>query len=80
MDINSLIFFFKWCSIINGVFFLIWVIFITLAPDFVFRFQSKFFHIHRDSFNIVMYGALGVFKIFLLFFNITPLIALCIIR
>lgn len=80
MDINSLILFFKWCSIINGLSYLAMVILIILAPDFIYRIQSKVIPIPRESFNIVMSCAFGAFEIFLLFFNITPLIALCIIR
>ncbi|MCK4739787.1 MAG: hypothetical protein KAT46_07540 [Deltaproteobacteria bacterium] len=80
MDINSLILFFKWCSIINGLSYLASVILVLLAPDFIYRIQSKIIPIPRESFNIVMSCVFGIFEIFFIFFNLTPLIALYIIR
>ena len=72
--------FFMWCTIINTGLFAFWMLWLTLAPDLVYRTQRKWFPLSRESLEAVMYCFLGAFKIFLIFFNLTPLIALLIIR
>ena len=79
MEIQSLTTFFMWCSIINGGILSVWVVSCAFAPDLVYRTQSLFFPIHRETYDVVIYSFLGVFKVFFLFFNITPYIALLII-
>jgi len=80
MDIQTLTRFFMWCTIINGA-LLIFSVMISIAiPDLVYRMQSKFFTISRETFNVVFYSFLGLFKIVFLVFNVVPYAALLIIR
>lgn len=71
--------FLMWCSIINGVIYFIWVLVILSASDWVFNLHSRWFKISRESFEIVMYGFIGLFKLSWLFFNLIPFLVLCII-
>ena len=80
MDIHTLSTFFMWCTIINGTLFFFWGIMCFLAPDLVYRTQSKWFPIPRETFNVVIYSFLGLFKIFFVIFNLVPFLALQIIR
>jgi hypothetical protein len=50
-----------------------------LVPDLVYRIQSRWFPISRDSFDLVIYGFIGLFKIFFLMFNLVPYIVLLLI-
>ena len=50
-----------------------------LAPDLVYRTQRKFFPITREIFDMVIYGFLGLFKIFFIVFNLVPFLALLIV-
>lgn len=79
MDIQSITSFFMWCSIINGGLMIYWGAFLLLAPDFTFRLQTRFFPMSRETYNQMIYGFFGLFKIFFLIFNLTPLISLWII-
>jgi hypothetical protein len=79
MDIQTLTTFFMWCTIINGALFVYSVIICKFAPDFVYRMQSKWFPIDRETNNVVIYSFLGLFKIVFLFFNVVPYVALLII-
>ena len=76
MDIQTLTSFFGWCTIINAGFFLFVTLFITIAPDLVYRLQIKFLPISRDTYNVVIYSFLGLVKIFLVVFNVVPYVAL----
>ena len=76
MDVQKLTAFFLWCTVIDGALLVLWVIVSMVAPDLVYRMQSTFFPIPRESFDVVMYSSLGLFKIFWLFFNVAPYAAL----
>ena len=78
MDIQTLTTFFKWCTIINGGILVSWAVCFIFAPDLVYRIQSKWFPIPRETFNVVIYSFFGVFKIFFLMFNVVPYVALLI--
>ena len=79
MDLQALTSFFMWCTIVNGALLALWTSMCMLAPDLVYRTQSKWFPLPRDTFNVVIYSFLGLFKIFFLFFNVVPFIALLIV-
>jgi len=79
MDIQTLTRFFMWCTIMNGALFLLSVTICMLAPNLVYLIQSKFFPIKRETFDVVIYSFLGLFKIVFIFFNVVPYVALLII-
>jgi len=79
MDIQTLTTFFMWCTIINGGIFILWAVFFVFATDFVYRIQSKLFPIPRETYNVVIYSFLGLFKIIFLVFNVVPCVALLIV-
>jgi len=79
MDIQMLKMFFMWCTIIDGSILVIWTLFLVLAPDFIYRMQSKFFVVTREAYNNIIYSFLGLFKLFFIFLNVVPYVALLII-
>ncbi len=79
MDIQTLTAFFMWCTIMNGGLVVFWIIICTAAPDLVYRTQSKWFPISRETFDVVMYSFFGLFKIVFLVFNLVPYLALLIV-
>ena len=79
MNIETLTAFFMWCSIINGAFFLYATLLILFAPNFVYKVQTKFFQISRETWDVVMYSFLGIFKLMFLIFCLVPYLALLII-
>ncbi|MEA3491529.1 MAG: hypothetical protein U9R27_06480 [Campylobacterota bacterium] len=79
MNIESLTAFFMWSTIINGAIFLYWVFFILFIPDFIYRMQSRWFSIPRETYDVVIYSFLGLFKIFFVIFSLSPYLALLII-
>ncbi|MBC8269825.1 MAG: hypothetical protein H8E36_13840 [Rhodospirillaceae bacterium] len=79
MNINALTAFFKWCTIINvGLFFLSAIMILT-AADFIYSVHGALFNIPREALDIILYGFLGLYKIFILVFNLVPFIALLIV-
>ncbi len=79
MDIQTLTSFFMWCTVMNGALLVLWSIMLLFAPDLVYRTQSRWFPISRETFNVVIYCFLGAFKIVFLAFNLVPYLALLIV-
>ena len=80
MDIQTVTTFFMWCTIMNGALLALLLVMCLLAPDLVYRTQRIWFPIPRETFDVVLYSFLGLFKIIFLVFNVVPYIALLIIR
>ncbi|MHC4533680.1 MAG: DUF6868 family protein [Planctomycetota bacterium] len=79
MDITTVRAFFMWCTIINagllGLCCLVWI----FLSDFSYQMNNRMFSISRETFKIAFMSFIGLFKIFLIVFNIVPYIALLII-
>jgi hypothetical protein len=79
MNIQNLTTFFMWCTIINAALLIYSSLFLCFAPDFVYRLQSRWYSISRETFDIVAYSYLGLFKLLFFVFSLTPYLALVII-
>lgn len=79
MDIQTITTFFMWCTIINGSLLVLWTMFFMFTPDLVYRMQSKWFPLPRETYNVVIYSFIGFFKVIFLVFNVVPYVALLII-
>ena len=78
MDIQTLTEFFMWCTILNGGLLVYWVAWCFFAPNFVYRMQTKWFPIPRETYDVVIYGFLGLFKIVFIVFCAVPYLTLVI--
>ena len=79
MDIQTLTRFFMWCTILNGALLVLWITICAFAPNLVYRLQRIWFPIPRETFDVVIYSFLGLFKIVFLVFNVVPYVALLIV-
>ena len=79
MNIETLTAFFKWCTIINGAILIYSSLFICFAPGFIYRMQNRWFSISRETFDIVAYSYLGLFKLLFFVFSLVPYLALLIL-
>lgn len=79
MDIPSLRAFFKWCSIVNIGLFAVSALMIWLASDLIYAIHGQMYGLSRESLDVVFFAFLGLYKIFILVFNLVPYVALRII-
>jgi hypothetical protein len=79
MDIQTLTSFFMWCTIINVGMLIFLALVFLLAPNLVYRLQSRWIPISRENFDVIFYSFIGFFKIIVLVFNVVPWLALLII-
>ena len=68
-----------WCTIINIGFLIFLALVYLLVPNVTYRLQSRFIPISRETFDIVFYSFIGIFKALVLVFFVVPWIALLII-
>jgi len=79
VDIEMLTRFFMWCSILNTSLLAVSFLILAFAGDWVYRIHGKWFTMPRETFNVVLYSFVGVYKIIVIVFNIIPWMALAII-
>jgi len=79
MDVQMLTRFFMWCTILNMGFLLLLSLFLIINLDFVYKMQSKLFPMSRETFNVVLYSFIAIYKIIIFVFNLVPWITLSII-
>ena len=78
MDIIAVKTLFMWCTIINVLLLVLSFLVCAFAGEWVYGMHSKWFPISREAFNVAIYSFLGIFKMFVLVFNLVPYIA-CVI-
>ncbi|MFW6151675.1 MAG: DUF6868 family protein [Verrucomicrobiota bacterium] len=71
--------FLMWCTILNFGFLMLSFLFLSFAGDFIYKVHSKLFSMPRETFNVVLYSFLGMYKIFWLVLNLVPWMALKLI-
>ena len=68
-----------WCSVINIGLLLFWLLWLTLAHDFVYRVHGKWLKLSVERFDEIHYMGIAFFKICIFVFNIVPYLALRIV-
>jgi hypothetical protein len=79
MSIPTLTTFFMWCTILNFGIMIAWTIVLASAPDFMYRILIKWFPMPRETFNVVVYSGLAMFRILFVVFILVPFVALLIV-
>ncbi|MEW4528430.1 DUF6868 family protein [Maioricimonas sp. JC845] len=80
MDIATLKGFFLWCTVMNGVVLGTWTVLVLTVPHLVFEPVYRFFRISRQSFDLLSYAYIGLYKILIIVFNIVPYLSLLIVE
>jgi hypothetical protein len=71
--------FLLWNLIINYAVLLLWFGVLTFAHDWVYRLHTRWFQLTPQTFDVLHYGAMAIYKIGVLLFNLAPLLALCML-
>ena len=79
MDIDSIRAFFMWCTILNVALLVLSSLVCLCAGDRIYKKHSKWFSISRETFNVVIYSFIALYKILVIVFILIPYIALVIV-
>lgn len=65
-----------WSTVINLGILLLWFLLFTLAHDLIYRLHRKWFALSTEAFDAIHYGGMGLYKLGILLFNLTPYLVL----
>lgn len=68
-----------WSAVINMGLLLWWLLFFSLAHDWMYRYHSRWFNLTPETFDAIHYSGMAFFKIGIFLLNIVPWIALHIV-
>jgi len=67
------------CLVANYAVLLVWFAVFVFARRWLFALHTRWFQLGAESFDAIHYGGMAVYKIGVLLFNLTPLVALCFV-
>ena len=80
MNLDQLTELFKWMTIINICILVSSSVLIMLLKKIMYKMHGKLFGIKESNVALVAYEYLGMYKVLVLVFNITPYISLLLIK
>lgn len=80
MDLAAIREFFGLCALANYAVLLVWFVAFVFAHDRLHRLHARWFALSVERFDAIHYGAMAVYKIGVLLFNLVPYIALTLMR
>ena len=69
-----------WCTVINFAFVLVWFLLFVWLHEWLYRRWSTWFRLTAEQFDAINFAGIVVYELAILLFNLTPYIALCIVR
>jgi hypothetical protein len=78
MDIVALRRFLLCCTLINYGVLIVWFLAFVAAHEKLFHLHGRWFHLTHEQFDALHYAGISIYKIGILLFNLTPLLALYI--
>ncbi len=79
MDMETLKAFFLWSTLINAAILILALLLCAIAGEWIYRKHSSWIPISKEVFYAAIYGFIGIYKLFILVFNLTPYLALLIV-
>ena len=80
MNPDRLFDFLLWSLAVNYAILLLWFFVFAFARGFLRRVHGRWFNLSDQAFDLVHYSGMAAYKIAILVFNLSPLIALWIMR
>lgn len=79
MGIGELREFFLWGMLLNTGILLVWWGFWACAGEWVYRIHSRWFPMPRETFTVIHYAGLGLYKMGTLLVTLVPYLALLLV-
>ena len=79
MNIELLLSLLGWCSLVNVLLLLWWLLFFIFARDWMYKLHGRWFNINQERFDTIHYTGMATYKLFIIFFNLIPYVILRIL-
>lgn len=80
MDLGKIQEFLQWSLIVNLAIYIISIVLVLTLRDFMCKMHGKLFGLSEESVKKIVYLYFGIYKIIIISFNLTPWIAIQIIK
>jgi len=80
MNLEQLTDLFKWMTIINMGLLVLSSLLIMMLKGVMCNVHGKLFGIDKDKVAMASYGYLGIYKVFIIVFNVVPYVSLLLIQ
>lgn len=68
-----------WSFILNTVLLFLWLFMFIFMHGWIYELHCRWFRMGEETFNSIHYSLMGLYKLFILFFNLIPYIILRLI-
>ena len=68
-----------WCLFINAGLLIFWFVLYLVAGDLIHRVHGRWFPMSRETFGVIMYCGIGLYKLAVTLFVLVPLLVLWIV-
>jgi hypothetical protein len=65
-----------WCTVVNYVALLLWVLLYLLPHEWLYRLWVRWFRLTPEQFDAINFAGITLYKVGILLFNLVPYIAL----
>lgn len=72
--------FLVWSLALNYSVLLLWFFMFAFSRDWMHKLHGRWFRLSDSTFDAVHYCGMAAYKLVILFFNLVPLLVLCVIR
>ena len=65
-----------WCTVLNYAVLIVWFLVFVFAHDWLLGVHGRWFRLSGERFDALHYGAMAVYKVGILLFNLVPFVVL----
>ena len=65
-----------WCAVINYSILILWFLMFCLGRKSIYNMHRRWFNLTEAQFEVINYGGIGLFKLLIFVFNVTPYLVL----
>ena len=76
MDLDQVIVFLGWCSLLNIGLLIVWGLLIVFGGRLMFSIHTKWYQMSRETFDQIHYKGILFYKTVVFFFNVIPYVVL----
>jgi len=69
-----------WSTVINYGILVVWFLAFVFAHDWMLRLHGTWFRLTDEQFDALHYGGMAIYKVGILLFNLSPFLALSVLR
>lgn len=69
-----------WCTLFDLGLLSVWLLLFVFDRPWMLWLHRRWFTLREETFDAIHYGGMGLFKLWILVFNLVPLLALSLIR